>query len=263
MLSSRHLVISLPPTPHFHRRKGANRKTEKCRSRKFEIPSDQGLRFGSSSESIRGLDDNEFANGASGVDDCGRLAAEQHIHCPSSPALSCHAQTLALPCLIKRQTQTSCCRTSALKFTPPTAINKFWREGSHRPRCSPVLCLHLRLLIPYDTTCTSIRLIRLFRKPSHLFFSSLKLHSFSQRTINCCSRNWSVTPISPTASSTPLHHSTKMCGIVGCHHVPDAKAFKPTALKMVKQCRHRGPDWSGSFMANNTSKLRSMMPLWW
>ncbi|CZS98708.1 asparagine synthetase [Rhynchosporium agropyri] len=43
-----------------------------------------------------------------------------------------------------------------------------------------------------------------------------------------------------------------MCGIVGCHHVPDAKAFKPTALKMVKQCRHRGPDWSGSFMANNT-----------
>ncbi|KAE8452984.1 asparagine synthetase [Mollisiaceae sp. DMI_Dod_QoI] len=43
-----------------------------------------------------------------------------------------------------------------------------------------------------------------------------------------------------------------MCGIVGCHHVPDAKAFKPTALKMVKQCRHRGPDWSGSFVANNT-----------
>jgi hypothetical protein len=43
-----------------------------------------------------------------------------------------------------------------------------------------------------------------------------------------------------------------MCGIVGCHHVPDAKAFKPTALKMVKQCRHRGPDWSGSYTANNT-----------
>ncbi|CAG8959693.1 hypothetical protein HYFRA_00001598 [Hymenoscyphus fraxineus] len=43
-----------------------------------------------------------------------------------------------------------------------------------------------------------------------------------------------------------------MCGIVGCHHVPDAKAFKPTALKMAKQCRHRGPDWSGSYMANNT-----------
>ncbi|KUJ12141.1 asparagine synthase [Mollisia scopiformis] len=43
-----------------------------------------------------------------------------------------------------------------------------------------------------------------------------------------------------------------MCGIVGCHHVPDAKAFKPTALKMVKQCRHRGPDWSGSFLANST-----------
>lgn len=43
-----------------------------------------------------------------------------------------------------------------------------------------------------------------------------------------------------------------MCGIVGCHCVPDAKAFKPTALKMVKQCRHRGPDWSGSYLANNT-----------
>ncbi|PBP21739.1 asparagine synthetase [Diplocarpon rosae] len=43
-----------------------------------------------------------------------------------------------------------------------------------------------------------------------------------------------------------------MCGILGCHCVPDAKAFKATALKMVKQCRHRGPDWSGSYMANNT-----------
>ncbi|EPQ63457.1 Bgt-5195 [Blumeria graminis f. sp. tritici] len=43
-----------------------------------------------------------------------------------------------------------------------------------------------------------------------------------------------------------------MCGIVGCHHVPDAAAFKPTALKMAKQCRHRGPDWSGSYLANST-----------
>ncbi|EKD13812.1 uncharacterized protein L3040_005570 [Drepanopeziza brunnea f. sp. 'multigermtubi'] len=43
-----------------------------------------------------------------------------------------------------------------------------------------------------------------------------------------------------------------MCGILGCHCVPDAKAFKATALKMVKQCRHRGPDWSGSYVANNT-----------
>ncbi|KIM95155.1 hypothetical protein OIDMADRAFT_106340 [Oidiodendron maius Zn] len=43
-----------------------------------------------------------------------------------------------------------------------------------------------------------------------------------------------------------------MCGIVGCHHVPDAKSFKPTALKMAKQCRHRGPDWSGSYSSNNT-----------
>ncbi|KAI1005328.1 putative asparagine synthetase [Podosphaera aphanis] len=43
-----------------------------------------------------------------------------------------------------------------------------------------------------------------------------------------------------------------MCGIVGCHHVPNADAFKATALKMAKQCRHRGPDWSGSFSANST-----------
>ncbi|TQS35605.1 hypothetical protein Golomagni_03975 [Golovinomyces magnicellulatus] len=43
-----------------------------------------------------------------------------------------------------------------------------------------------------------------------------------------------------------------MCGIVACHHVPDANAFLPTALKMSKQCRHRGPDWSGSHVSNKT-----------
>jgi asparagine synthase (glutamine-hydrolysing) len=44
-----------------------------------------------------------------------------------------------------------------------------------------------------------------------------------------------------------------MCGIVGCFNVGvGGKAFKGTALKMVKQCRHRGPDWSGSYCANNT-----------
>ncbi|TVY13601.1 putative asparagine synthetase [glutamine-hydrolyzing] [Lachnellula arida] len=43
-----------------------------------------------------------------------------------------------------------------------------------------------------------------------------------------------------------------MCGIVGCHHVPDAKAFKPEALKMVRKVRHRGPDWSGTYLANRT-----------
>ncbi|KAL9102786.1 MAG: hypothetical protein Q9163_002104 [Psora crenata] len=33
---------------------------------------------------------------------------------------------------------------------------------------------------------------------------------------------------------------------------PDARRFKPTALRMVKAARHRGPDWSGNFVANNT-----------
>ncbi|KAI5289571.1 asparagine synthetase, partial [Ascosphaera acerosa] len=33
---------------------------------------------------------------------------------------------------------------------------------------------------------------------------------------------------------------------------PDVKGFKPTALKMAKCLRHRGPDWSGSFMSHNT-----------
>lgn len=28
--------------------------------------------------------------------------------------------------------------------------------------------------------------------------------------------------------------------------------FKPTALRMAKAARHRGPDWSGNFIANNT-----------
>lgn len=43
-----------------------------------------------------------------------------------------------------------------------------------------------------------------------------------------------------------------MCGIVACHHVPDANAFMPTALRMSEKCRHRGPDCSGSFSSNNT-----------
>lgn len=60
--------------------------------------------------------------------------------------------------------------------------------------------------------------------------------------------NSKIPPLGATEART-----FNMCGITACHHVPDAKAFKPTALKMVKQCRHRGPDWSGSYMANRTS----------
>ncbi|ORY09398.1 asparagine synthetase [Clohesyomyces aquaticus] len=43
-----------------------------------------------------------------------------------------------------------------------------------------------------------------------------------------------------------------MCGIFACHCHPDVLKFKPTALKMGKAVRHRGPDWSGNWVANNT-----------
>lgn len=33
---------------------------------------------------------------------------------------------------------------------------------------------------------------------------------------------------------------------------PDVKTFKATAIRMGKQVRHRGPDWSGNHTANNT-----------
>ncbi|KAI1362337.1 asparagine synthase [Xylaria arbuscula] len=43
-----------------------------------------------------------------------------------------------------------------------------------------------------------------------------------------------------------------MCGIFACHSHPDVQKFKPTALKLARQVRHRGPDWSGSVICNNT-----------
>ncbi|KAI9749810.1 MAG: asparagine synthetase [Chaenotheca gracillima] len=43
-----------------------------------------------------------------------------------------------------------------------------------------------------------------------------------------------------------------MCGIFACHCHPDVLKFKPTALRMAKAVRHRGPDWSGNVVANNT-----------
>ncbi|EKG21326.1 Asparagine synthase [Macrophomina phaseolina MS6] len=43
-----------------------------------------------------------------------------------------------------------------------------------------------------------------------------------------------------------------MCGIFACHRHPDVQKFKPTALKMGKAMRHRGPDWSGNVIANHT-----------
>ncbi|KAF2233923.1 asparagine synthetase [Viridothelium virens] len=43
-----------------------------------------------------------------------------------------------------------------------------------------------------------------------------------------------------------------MCGIFACHCHPDVQKFKPTALRMGKAVRHRGPDWSGNHIASNT-----------
>ncbi|KAF2022887.1 asparagine synthetase [Setomelanomma holmii] len=43
-----------------------------------------------------------------------------------------------------------------------------------------------------------------------------------------------------------------MCGIFACYKHPDVQKFKPTALKMGKAVRHRGPDWSGNWVANDT-----------
>ncbi|KAH7025799.1 uncharacterized protein B0I36DRAFT_248943 [Microdochium trichocladiopsis] len=43
-----------------------------------------------------------------------------------------------------------------------------------------------------------------------------------------------------------------MCGIFACHCHPDVQKFKPQALKLAKQIRHRGPDWSGNVISNKT-----------
>ncbi|KAK9478942.1 hypothetical protein V1514DRAFT_329488 [Lipomyces japonicus] len=43
-----------------------------------------------------------------------------------------------------------------------------------------------------------------------------------------------------------------MCGIFAVHHHPDVVGFKPKALQLAKLIRHRGPDWSGNFVKNNT-----------
>ncbi|KAL8418181.1 hypothetical protein RB594_001701 [Gaeumannomyces avenae] len=43
-----------------------------------------------------------------------------------------------------------------------------------------------------------------------------------------------------------------MCGIFACHCHPDVQKFKPTALRLAKAIRHRGPDWSGSVTSNKT-----------
>ncbi|KAL6944818.1 asparagine synthetase [Hanseniaspora osmophila] len=43
-----------------------------------------------------------------------------------------------------------------------------------------------------------------------------------------------------------------MCGIFAIHHKDNVNEYKGTALQLAKRIRHRGPDWSGNFIANNT-----------
>jgi len=43
-----------------------------------------------------------------------------------------------------------------------------------------------------------------------------------------------------------------MCGIFACHCHPDVQKFRSTAIRMGKQVKHRGPDWSGNHTANST-----------
>jgi asparagine synthase (glutamine-hydrolysing) len=44
-----------------------------------------------------------------------------------------------------------------------------------------------------------------------------------------------------------------MCGIFACHKCfKPVTEFKATALQLSKGIRHRGPDWSGNVIKNNT-----------
>ncbi|AMD21948.1 HFR093Wp [Eremothecium sinecaudum] len=43
-----------------------------------------------------------------------------------------------------------------------------------------------------------------------------------------------------------------MCGIFACYKHDCVEAFKPTALRLSKRIRHRGPDWSGNITKNDT-----------
>ncbi|KAF2722466.1 glutamine-hydrolyzing asparagine synthase [Polychaeton citri CBS 116435] len=43
-----------------------------------------------------------------------------------------------------------------------------------------------------------------------------------------------------------------MCGIFACHAHPDIQKFRPKALRLGKEIKHRGPDWSGNHTSNNT-----------
>ena len=43
-----------------------------------------------------------------------------------------------------------------------------------------------------------------------------------------------------------------MCGIFGTYHHPAPQEYRKQALQLSKRIRHRGPDWSGLVIKNDT-----------
>ena len=64
----------------------------------------------------------------------------------------------------------------------------------------------------------------------------------------------SAAPLSlpPHLLTTP--HSPIMCGILACIHHPDAAAYRPRMLNLSRCIRHRGPDWSGCVVTDESSQ---------
>lgn len=52
-----------------------------------------------------------------------------------------------------------------------------------------------------------------------------------------------------------------MCGICAFFRHPDIDQFKDHALKLSKRIRHRGPDWSGNFIKNDTILLHERLSI--
>jgi len=59
--------------------------------------------------------------------------------------------------------------------------------------------------------------------------------------------------VRPLIFNGPLQHWHKTTHIDSyVHSHPDVRSFRSTAIRMGKQVKHRGPDWSGNHTANNT-----------
>ena len=56
---------------------------------------------------------------------------------------------------------------------------------------------------------------------------------------------------SPPPRNTICNTTTIDHALTTARH-PDVQKFRPTAIRMGKQVKHRGPDWSGNHIANNT-----------